>query len=245
MLQILRFNWPWYAAALALSLFLCAALSLTSLPAWTKGIALAAMVCANLWAVASLLVSHWIYDRSPLRKWDWIPRCVPGCQIRAVNIHAGFDETSAGLRRVFPCAALDVWDIYQPAVMTEPSILRAQRSHPLAVRAARVDLGELPVHNNTLDAAFLIFAAHEIRSATARTRFFGELFRILKPGGTILLVEHLRDWRNFLAFGPGFFHFLPFKEWLRLAGESGFGLADHFSITPFVSVFHLTKPQVL
>jgi len=48
-----------------------------------------------------------------------------------------------------------------------------------------------------------------------------------------------------LAYGPGFFHFLSLEEWLRLAGVSGFRLTDHFSITPFVSVFLLSKPQVL
>ncbi len=85
----------------------------------------------------------------------------------------------------------------------------------------------------------MIFAAHEIRGPEVRLAFFRELRRILDPGGRIVLVEHLRDLANFLVFGPGFWHFLPEKEWLRLGRESRLVLHRSFRVTPFVRVFVL------
>jgi ubiquinone/menaquinone biosynthesis C-methylase UbiE len=91
------------------------------------------------------------------------------------------------------------------------------------------------------DAVFLIFAAHEIRSAKSRREFFAEMRRVLAPSGRIVLVEHLRDWRNFAAFGPGCFHFQSRQAWLRAANKTGFSVTAEFGVTPFVRIFTLKK----
>ena len=93
-----------------------------------------------------------------------------------------------------------------------------------------------------MDAVFLLFAAHELRLREARDRFFSELFRTLRPAGSLLLLEHLRDRANFMAFGFGALHFLSRNEWLRAAGGAGFKLDREFSITPFVRVFLFRRP---
>src|SRR5436190_6210 len=80
---------------------------------------------------------------------------------------------------------------------------------PGPVLALSARLTALPFAGGTLDALFLVFAAHEIRRPELRLRFFQELRRTLAPRGRLLIVEHLRDPANFAAFGPGFFHFLP------------------------------------
>jgi SAM-dependent methyltransferase len=241
MLQILRFNWPSYASTIGVLVATFALLPrLNASPAIKEAIGVG-IACAFSWTTASVLVSHWIYDLSTLTRWEWIVGCIPEISGRAASIHCGFDESIDALRRIWPGATIFAWDIYQPDLMTEGSIARARRQRT-APTGTLVRYSELPVIDNALDAIFLIFAAHEIRSAKARDEFFHELSRVLKPGGTVLLVEHLRDWRNFLAYGPGFFHFLAAKEWLRLTKEAGLLLAARFRITPFILVLKLSKP---
>jgi len=63
----------------------------------------------------------------------------------------------------------------------------------------------------------------------------------LAPGGRLLLVEHLRDAWNFLAFGPGCWHFLPRGEWMERASEPGFRVEQELRKTPFVRVWLLRK----
>jgi hypothetical protein len=50
-------------------------------------------------------------------------------------------------------------------------------------------------------------------------------------------VEHLRDWRNFIAFGPGFLHFFSARAWHRSAAAAALTLRRSESLTPFVRLF--------
>ncbi len=235
-LQILRFNWPWYAASGCVAFSLSLAASFAAGPLRWCLVAGATMILS--WSVISLLASHWVYDRSRLTRWFWIADEIR-VAARAVNIHAGFDETTNPLRKLFPMCHLESWDCFRPDIMTEKSIGRARQESD--GEAMRVDLANLPAASESVDCVFLIFAAHEIRTAQGRDAFFGEVHRILKPGGYVLLVEHLRDLANFVAYGPGCWHFLPGEEWSRLAASSKFSLAKHFRITPLVNVYLLKK----
>jgi len=240
--QIARYNWPQYVVALGVVVAASAWLF------WGKGdfgwlrvsLCSAVLVC-GWWCFASLAASYWVYDRSELYRWTWIPPALSASPVRWLNLHAGLDESSAALRRLFPEGTGQVADFYDGMEMSEPSIHRARIEQ--AGRASEpVDYRQLPYPDRAFDAVFLFFAAHELRRASSREVFFGELSRVLAPGGAVVLVEHLRDLANFAAFGPGFLHFLSGLEWRRLAGLAGLRVWKEERMTPFVRVLFLRKP---
>jgi len=240
LLQILRYNQPVFAKTGMAALAAILAVVLLPMPRFVAVLATAATAAALLWSASSLLVSHWIYDRSPLREWDWLAGLFPAPPRRWTSLHAGLDETFGALARIFPAEAGTVLDIYDPVEMTEPSIARARRLS-LDRSAKPADFRSLPLPDGSQDAVFLIFAVHELRRPESRLRLFQEIARVLAPGGRAVLVEHLRDGRNFLAFGPGFLHFLPRREWLRVAAAAGLAVREERRVTPFVAVLVLEK----
>ena len=234
-LQILEFNWRSYlATAAAVG---AAFVALPLLPPLGRAAVLLGVAPALFWLVSSIVVSHYIYDRFPLYDLGPIARALSRPPRRWIHIHCGWDETGARLAAVFPDAAAEVVDIYDPAVMTEASIAQARRAGPSAMQAspARYDALDFPAHS--FDAAFSIFAAHELRRHGQRVRLFREIARVLVPGGEFALMEHARDGWNFLAFGPGFLHFFPQGAWRKAASEAGFTPRSESSRTPFVRVY--------
>ena len=126
--------------------------------------------------------------------------------------------------------------------MTSPSIARARARTPPGKDASPCGPTALLLESDACDAIVVAFTAHEIRDQGAREAFFRELRRSLRPGGKLLLVEHLRDFANFLAFGPGYLHFVSRREWLRLAQHAELAVASEVRITPFVMALTLEKP---
>jgi SAM-dependent methyltransferase len=239
--RIVRFNWPMYAAGSAVA-GSATAVALSPVPA---GIRLAAGLgaMAAAWGTgSSLAVSHWVYDRSPVRDWRWLPSLLPEPPRRWANIHAGYDETTIPLRGLFPVGMSHAIDLFDPALMTEPSIRRARALHPRpdGTVAGRAD--HLPLETGGCDAVFLLFAAHELRRPRDREALFAETSRVLRPGGRLVLVEHVRDIANAIAFGPGVGHFLSRGEWFRVAERAGLGLETELRITPFVRCFTWSSP---
>ncbi len=199
---------------------------------------------ASYFLIVSLAVSYIVYDRSPLYRWQWIKDVLPAPSRQIVNLHAGFDESSPALRALFPETDLIVLDFYDRRSMTEASIARARRRQPAHTCSTRVEPSALPLADNSCSAALLLFAAHEIRDARQRLQLFCEVKRILAAKGSLLLVEHSRNLANFLAFGPGFLHFYPQSEWLRLTSEAGLQVVHSSTCTPFVNILLFQKEEV-
>jgi SAM-dependent methyltransferase len=240
-IQILEFNLRSY---LVTSIFVgVALLAIPSMPALGRAGLLLVAAPALFWMASSLVVSHYIYDRFPLYDLNWVSRALSCAPRRWINIHCGLDETSGLLTAIFPEAAGQVVDIFDPRVMTETSINQARRIKRSTIPALLARYDDLLFYANSFDAAFCIFSAHELRRHQQRVRLFDEIARILVPSGELVLMEHTRDWRNLLAFGPGFLHFYSRREWHRAASAAGLMLKEEFSMTPFVRVYILRRDR--
>ena len=238
-LQILQFNWRSYVATVGgVSVAL---LALPFLPVPGRTVLLLGTAPALFWLASSLLVSHYVYDRFPLYDLNWVYPVLSRAPRRWINIHCGLDETSALLVAIFPDAASQVVDIFDPLAMTETSIRAARRVTHHTIPSSSMQYDSLAFPAEWFDAAFSIFAAHELRHHDQRARLFGEIARILSPDGEFILMEHSRDWRNFLAFGPGFLHFFSESAWRKAASDAGLTVLTELSMTSFVHVYVLRR----
>jgi SAM-dependent methyltransferase len=239
--KIISFNTRFYTGSILGVVSVVLLLKLIALPVWLKAIVMVGTVLMMFWTVSSLLVSWYVYDHSRVMEWEWIRSSLRHEPSRWVNIHAGLDESTVFLRRLLPGTDGVVVDIYDPLTMTEPSIARARRMYPATEPFAVGSAKALPLPDADCDAVFLLFAAHELRDPKGRTELLREAHRILNNDGRIVLVEHLRDLPNFVAFGPGFLHFHAARSWLRSIGAAGFEVDAQRRVTPFVQCFTLRK----
>jgi len=239
--RMIRFNWPDYVVAGAAALTGLVIARRRPLPIVLRASAAAGAAAAAWWSMTSLVAGHWVYDRSALYRWRWLTEALPELPACWTNVTAGLDESTLVLRDLLGGDSTTL-DLFDPVRMTEASIHRARAADPPIAGSLRAEPGCLPLAAAALDAAFVIFAAHELRTTVDREALFGELVRIVRPGGHVLLVEHPRNVANLVAFGPGALHFFSAAEWHRLAGASGLELVEVRTLTPFVMALVLRRP---
>jgi hypothetical protein len=238
--NILRFNYEFFVAATCVVVgCLIGAWGFEGKTAPSLCMLVAAAVAFA--SLISLVASWWIYDFSSLYSFSWMDPLLPSVSGPALNIHAGFDETSELLHARYPHLSLEVMDFYDPIRHTERSIRRARRVQPPYPGTQQVSPSTLVLAPNKYVAIFLILAVHEIRNAQERTMFMRTLRDALAPGGKLIVVEHSRDVANFMAYTIGFFHFLSVKALLSAFTQGGFLVSAHRRITPFVRVFSLER----
>ncbi|MBC6994330.1 class I SAM-dependent methyltransferase [Neolewinella lacunae] len=235
--NIVRFNWHFYLLAL---LGIAGGLAFghwlgggwTTL-AWAIALVLLSTI------VVSLLVSWYVYDLSGLYALDWLDGLgIPAAGI-ILNVHAGFDETSALLARKFPAATIQVLDFYDPAVHTEVSIRRARRAYPPYPGTVAVRSGNLPLPTASVGAVLVLLSAHEIRQPEERVLFFRELRRVAAPGAPLLVLEHRRDLANALAYTFGVFHFLAPSAWQETFRGAGLKVKHSRQLFTFLHLYQL------
>lgn len=186
-----------------------------------------------------LVVSAYVYDFSGYYQFRWLIKFIRDQErIKLVaNINAGFDETSFIIREKFPRSDLKVFDFYDAERHTEPAIKRARKVSLTYPNTQQIASNSIPLRDSKVDIVFLLSAVHEIRSHAEKVSFLKECHRICKHDGKVIMVEHLRDFPNFLAFSVGFTHFFSRSAWHRAFQDAGFSTFRETKFTPFMSVF--------
>lgn len=189
--------------------------------------------------IMPLLVSAYVYDFSGYYNFKWLKKCkIDESEVKQIlNINAGFDETSFIIKNNFPNADLNVFDFYDAERHTEPAIIRARKVSLVYPNTQQMKSNSMEMSDHSVNLIFLLSAVHEIRSNDEKIQFLKECHRVCKPNGKVIMVEHLRDFPNFLAFSIGFTHFFSKKIWKNAFKNSGFTTFEEVKFTPFMSIF--------
>lgn len=190
--------------------------------------------------IMPLVVSAYVYDLSGFYRFDWLKemKIEDASGKFNLNINAGFDETSFIIADILPQSELQVYDFYNAKQHTEPAIVRARKVSMFYPNTRQINTNAIPLNDNSADNIFLISAVHEIRSHDEKVQFLKECRRVCKPNGKLIIVEHLRDLPNFIAFTIGFTHFFSRVTWKKAVEEAGFTSFNETKFTPFMSIFN-------
>ena len=235
-LNILSFNRHFYISGLAvLGLFLASRLFFD----WPPALFWLIIVAFLYGFIMPLFVSAYVYDFSGYYGFNWMNDLVRNNEKASllVNINAGFDETSFIIKDRYPQSDLRVFDFYDAGRHTEPAIKRARKVSQVYPNTQQITSNSIPLDDNSADVVFLLSAAHEIRSHEEKIQFLKECRRLCKPTGKVIMVEHLRDVPNFLAFSIGFTHFFSRTVWKNAFQKAGFDSFRETKFTPFMSIF--------
>ncbi len=236
-LNILSFNRHFYVFGCT---FLCLLIASLFFVGWNMILFWAVIVSVLYGLIIPLIVSAYVYDYSGFYTFNWLKQYhfEDTSDKLNININAGFDETSYILKQLLPLSNLQVYDFYNPVAHTEPAIIRARNVSVIYPNTQIINTHSIPLKEDTVNHIFFISALHEIRNHDERVQLLKECKRICKKDGKIIMVEHLRDFPNFLAFTIGFTHFFSRATWLKAFREAGFKPGSEVKFTPFMSIFY-------
>lgn len=234
-LNILSFNRHFYMIGLSMIVLIFLSRLLFD---WNSIIFWVIIILFLYGLIMPLIVSTYVYDFSGYYNFKWLEHLnITNPNHLIVNINAGFDETSFILKSKFPNANLQVFDFYNPKKHTEAAIVRARKVSLVYPKTKQITTNSIPLEDQSVDIIFLLSAAHEIRSNKEKVSFLKECKRICKPNAQVIIVEHLRDFPNFLAFSVGFTHFFSKQTWINAFKSAGFNSFTETKFTPFMSIF--------
>lgn len=235
--NVIRFNWHFYVFAGA-----CACLLLLireQVDPVVRSVVDIVLILTIAPTFTSMAVSLYVYDLSDLYTLKWLDRITLEKVDTIVSITAGFDEFSTLLKERFSSSTFVHLDIYDVERHTELSIRRARAAYPLPSDVRHVASTSLQLPDASMDVAFLLLSAHEIRNTEERHALFRELDRVLSPKGRVIVVEHLRDLANGLAYSIGALHFHSERTWTRSFDAASLCVEQELKITPFITTFVL------
>lgn len=236
-LNILSFNRHFYVAGFAVLALIIGSKAVFS---WPVGLYIL-VVSAFMYGLSMpLLVSAYVYDFSGFYDFAWLKKMkIEDAKGKFnLNINAGFDETSYIIESILPHSNLQVYDFYNAEQHTEPAIIRARKVSLVYPNTQQINSDSIPLNDDSVDNIFLLSAVHEMRGHAEKVLFLKECRRVCKPDGNVIMVEHLRDFPNFVAFTIGFTHFFSKNAWKKAFEEAGFASFKETKFTPFMSIFN-------
>lgn len=172
---------------------------------------------------------------------------------RIVDLGAGTGRSAIMVLKARPKAKLVAVDLFAASFQQhfhgegspQEKIERNLRAAGVAERASVVtgDMRKLPLDDGSFDAAVSAYAMDHLGRQGGATAL-REAFRVLKPGGDLLLILVANDgWARF-AYGPLLSHGTRGAGWWRQqAAEAGFQVVEE-GAAPITMFFVLRRPVV-
>jgi ubiquinone/menaquinone biosynthesis C-methylase UbiE len=148
----------------------------------------------------------------------------PGERILEIGPGTGLFSVPVA-RRLVPGGTLDVFDVQQ--LMLDHTLRVGAANKVRNIVATRGDVRRLPYPESTFDGALMMSVLSEITNHEAA---LGELRRVLKPGGRLMVGEFLFDW-----------HAVPFGSLRRRAERQGLRFESRLG-PPFSYIAHFLVP---
>lgn len=250
-LQYVRARWPTYlllyggGAALALAITFYA----SDRGLWSFSLfGLAVLLILVYFFAASLWAAHQKYDlrqNRPSHVLFELGKIQPTDEF--VHVSLGVRQIPVRLSRRLTGGHLRAIDVYNPQLA--PSRALARQRRPLAPTQpdprltwleGSIDLLPVPDHSTPVVTASHIL--HELWQEGDRELLLREIYRILKPGGRLLLAEPARTKTNLLLRGPGALRLQRLAYWRRLLQNAGFKLTQERNVVDMYVCFCVEKP---
>lgn len=233
--QILIFNRVSFVAAAMISVACVCGLFFFSDSGILKVLLLLLLTGTLYFTFGSVFFSYLIYDRSDLYKFSVIKKYIRPHDT-LFNLYSGYSEGGHRLNEAVAANIVNI-DFFDKATAVTGSIrIATARSLPLKNIPVSFDHWE-----DTGNAGMILFmqSLHELRSIDQKTACLKEAKSHLLTAGKIIVAEHLCDWKNFMIYGPGAFHFFGQKHWLTCFSNASLKVAEEIRVTPFIKFFIL------
>ena len=249
MIRYLQSRWPTYAIGFCVGLILLlAAVWLSATRGWHALIifGLATFLVGTYFGVMSLWSAHQIYDIQNISQ-HLIKLGELQPEDTLIHIDLGRRQLAIELCRHLTTGRVIVIDVYNPQMTPGRELARArsQTKRPapdprLSWRDGKISL--LPLADGSVQAVTMSEVASEFWQIGDRQQLFNEVFRILRPGGCLLLVERLRTSTNLMVLGPAALQLASKDYWEKLLSDTGFKIEKTVNLNELIYCFRADKP---
>jgi SAM-dependent methyltransferase len=213
-------------------------------------LALAVLLVLAYFLTAAVWAAYQVSDRPgqrPVEVLLTIGQIEPGDQVVCIDL--GLRETAVAIAQRLTTGSVNVIDVYNPQWTPSSTLQRGRlrvRVHPPAAdpRLEWLD-GEirlLPLPNRSVSAVFLNQVLGEFWQPEDRQTLLREAYRILEPGGRVLVAERVRSRTNMLVLGPVGWGLATADEWREMLAEAGFVPNQEKDIQGLICCFRADKP---
>lgn len=164
-----------------------------------------------------------------------------------LDVGCGLGKATIGLAKFLregKVTGIDIWDKIQ-IVNSSPE--HAYENAEIECVKDRVEFKtgnalNIPFPNSTFDLVVAVRLLTSLRSDSNKFKFLFEIFRVLRPGGKFLLVEHLRSLKMSIVFPLSLWGFLSKIKCIDLLERPGF-INLNYKYKNEMGHFFLEKPK--